>query len=72
MKINKEYKYFVICTESHLIVAGNEFKEDAFDVMDELNEDYYSPLYRVCTASYINNRLNINPFNSDNWTNPYN
>tara|TARA_R100001594_G_C3897067_1_gene229907 strand:+ start:292 stop:510 length:219 start_codon:yes stop_codon:yes gene_type:complete len=70
MKINNEYKYFVICNESHMIVAGNEFKDDAMDVMDELNDEYYSPLYKTYTASYIINKLNINPFNSNNWTNP--
>ena len=70
MKINNEYKYFVVCTESYMIMAGNEYKEDAIDVMDEMNDMYYSPLYTVYTASHINNRLNINPYDVSNLANP--
>ena len=67
---NPEYKYFVFNTEDQIIVAGNEYKEDAEDVCDELNDLYYSPLYRVYTASYLQTRKQINPHDFNNWANP--
>ena len=69
MKINTEYKYFVLCTDSNMIIAGNEYKEDAVDVACEFNEDTYYPcnIFRVYTAVYLK-RLGIDAFNHENWT----
>ena len=64
-----DYKYFVFNTEDQIIIAGNEYKEDALDVCDEANELYYSPLYRVYTASYLQNRKQVNPYDYNNWGN---
>ena len=69
MKINTEYKYFVLNADSGLIVAGNEYKEDALEVRDEFNEDvpYPNNIYKVHTAVYLK-RLGIDAFNPENWT----
>lgn len=69
MSINKEYKYFVCCVDSDLIVGGYQFKDDAIECMDEFNDECYLPQYKVYTARYLNNK-GCDPFNLDNWTNP--
>ena len=69
--IVRDYKYFVYNIYTHSIVAGNEYKEDAQDVCDECNEISYKPVtYKVYTAKHIMTRLNLNPYDFKNWSNP--
>ena len=69
MNINKEYKYFIINTDSAVIIGGYEFRADALDLASELNENEVFPLYKVYKAKYIRTHYDINAFNSFNWGN---
>ena len=64
--INLEYKWFVFDTEHDIICAGNEYRDDAIDVMDEANE--LMPCYRVYSAKYLISK-DINPYDINNWGN---
>jgi len=69
MKINREYKYFVVDTCDWLIVSGWEYKEDALENLDDLLEGMSTAVtgdYKIYTARYLNSK-DINPFNPDNW-----
>ena len=74
MKINRNYKYFVVDTCDWLVVSGWEYKEDALENLDDLLEGMSTAVtgdYKIYTARYLNSK-DINPFNSDNWiTNDY-
>ena len=77
MKINKQYKYFVVDTCDWLVVSGWEYKEDALDHLDELLEGTMTAVsgdYKVYTAKYLktlnsdyNNGIDRNPFDPANW-----
>ena len=65
--INPDYGFFVVDTEGNCIVAGNEYKEDAIDVMDERNDDSMGANpYRVYTSMYLV-RQGMNPYDHQNW-----
>jgi len=69
MKINREYKYFVVDTCDWLIVSGWEYKEDALENLDDLLEGWSTAVtgdYKIYTARHLNSK-DINPFNPNNW-----
>jgi len=67
IKAPKYYIWFVYNTEHDIIVAGNEYRDDAIDVMDEANE--LEHCYRVYSAKYLQDIKRINPYDYDNWGN---
>jgi len=70
MNINKKYKFFVVCTDSDLIVGGYEHQDDAIDLMDELNEECVLNQFKVYTTGSVFRIFNMNPYLNNNWTNP--
>tara|TARA_B100000809_G_C14937435_1_gene459153 strand:+ start:173 stop:394 length:222 start_codon:yes stop_codon:yes gene_type:complete len=63
-KVNPEYNYFVFNLEHDIIGAGNEYKEDALDILDEVND--LEPCWKVYSSHYLIRR-GIDPYNSQNW-----
>jgi len=63
-----DYKYFVYNLYTNSICAGNEYKSDSHDVCAEFNE-YKPNTYKVYTAKHITTRLNLNPYDYNNWSN---
>ena len=69
----KDYLFYVINLDNNKIWAGNEYEEDAYDMLDNYNENYDKAKLKVYTKRYIlSNSLvdgGINPDDNNNWTN---
>lgn len=65
LKINKDYKWFVFDMDRDKIVAGNAYREDANDVLNEAK----GRNLKVYSAAHLKNKLQIDPYDSDNWSN---
>ena len=68
MKINNDYKWFVVHTEDYTIYSGWEYKEDALESLNDLSE-IGETMYSVFSASYIQSRsIGIDPYDFKNWS----
>ncbi len=67
--INPEYQWFVYCVNYGRIVAGNEYREDADDVKEEMDAAYPVDAWKVYSAAYLKGQ-GVDPYDSDNWSNP--
>jgi hypothetical protein len=66
----KEYKFYVVFDKKY-ILGGNEYKNDALDLLNDIVENYpeIKSKTAVYTLSFVTNVLKINPNKNDNWRN---
>ena len=65
--MDNQYNYYVFNTIDNKIFSGWEFKEDSIDSLKEVKE-VISSNFKIYTKSYLQNNLQIDTNNLDNWS----
>jgi hypothetical protein len=66
-KANKEYKFFVFDKSINKIVAGNEYKNDAKEVLSEIKEFFPEKDLIIYTDTFIKSKFNLDAYDFKNW-----